>query len=65
MEHFWGVYFGTDKSWRMGQRLFNTLNLTNQDLANEIRGTRLDPFYNNSAEENLDFVGWLTEKLGE
>ena len=31
--------------WREGQAAFNALHEIDPDLANEIRGTRLDPFH--------------------
>ena len=34
--------------WRKGQKAFNDLHQTNPDIANEIRGTLADPFYNDS-----------------
>jgi|SaaInl4_200m_RNA_FD_contig_101_165145_length_1063_multi_4_in_0_out_0_3 hypothetical protein len=44
---------------RYGQALFNILP---KDMANEIRGTALDPFY----EDNLDdFLTWLEGRLIE
>lgn len=38
--------------WRVGQTYFNTLYEMRQHLADEIRGTNLDPFY---ADEQLPF----------
>jgi hypothetical protein len=32
-------------NWRYGQVLFNALYEVDPDLANEIRGTEIDPFY--------------------
>ena len=34
------------KNMRYGQALFNALYILNEELANEIRGTELDPFHN-------------------
>lgn len=33
--------------WRMGQAYFNVLDMVRPELADEIRGTDCDPFYNN------------------
>ena len=37
-----------NKSWRAGQALFNVLDDQHTDIANEIRGSVFDPFYDNS-----------------
>ena len=34
--------------WRRGQTVFNTLYELYPDIADDIRGTQLDPFYNDS-----------------
>jgi hypothetical protein len=34
-------------SWRLGQTMFNVLYEHYPELANNIRGTEADPFYNN------------------
>lgn len=49
--------------WRQGQRLFNALHDTNATLANEVRGTDIDPFYDDS--RCIDFYAWLTEQDGQ
>lgn len=46
--------------WRKGQRLFQALHDTNVTLANEIRGTDIDPFYDDT--RCMDFYAWLTEQ---
>jgi len=42
-------YANTD--WRYGQTMFNVLDEEYPELANEIRGTANDPFYNNDRIE--------------
>lgn len=37
-----------NKTWRAGQGLFNALELIIPEFANDIRGTRIDPFHDNS-----------------
>ena len=50
-------------TWREGQILFNVLYVEYSDLANEIRATEYDPFYQ---EERIPaFWGWLQTKQGE
>jgi hypothetical protein len=36
----------THPEWRVGQRFFNVLHDMDPELANMIRGTLADPFYN-------------------
>ena len=44
-------------SYRNGQALFNVLYDVRPDLAEQVRGTHLDPFYDNGlVGEFLDFV---------
>lgn len=47
--------------WRRGQTYFNVLYDLDPDLANEVRGTEFDPFYNDSICP--DFARWLYEKV--
>ena len=49
--------FVNSREIRFGQALFNVLFEINSDVANEIRGTKYDPFYRN---EN---IGRFTEYL--
>ena len=53
-------------SWRWGQTLFNTLHMHNPAMANEIRGTDLDPYYSapDDATEHA-FWEWLAANLEE
>ena len=39
------AFYAETYGWREGQAAFNALHEVDPDLANEIRGTRLDPFY--------------------
>jgi hypothetical protein len=50
-----------NKTWRAGQGLFNTLEQFNPEIANEIRGTDLDPFYIN--DRIPSFMAWLGERM--
>jgi hypothetical protein len=44
-------------NWRMGQAYFNTLADVRSDLADLVRGSHLDPYYNdNRINEFLAFV---------
>lgn len=46
-----------NKTWRAGQGLFNAIDLVRPDIANKIRGTPVDPFYDNKKiKECLIFV---------
>jgi len=46
---------------RKGQRAFNTLCSLQPRLANEVRGTDIDPFY--SDERLKVFIPWATKQL--
>lgn len=48
---------------RLGQHAFNTLYKHNPDLANKIRGTVSDPFYNDSRLSN--FMGSISAHMSE
>jgi hypothetical protein len=50
-----------NKEWRAGQALFNAISLVAPELANEIRGTELDPFYRN--DKIPACVAWLKVAL--
>lgn len=44
-------------SWRYGQAYFNLLSNHRPDIAEQIRGTKLDPFYKDEVKkETHDFV---------
>ena len=45
--------------WRLGQAAFNTLYWMRPDLSERIRGTVLDPFYDDSLPAS--FCDWLKE----
>lgn len=47
---------------RYGQTLFNVLYNLQPDVANEIRGTRVDPFYANEDDAINDFFAYLYSK---
>ena len=49
--------------WRMGQTYFNVLHEVSPDLANQIRGRSLDPFYNDGAVPA--FLTWLAVRWPE
>ena len=42
------IIYQENSAWRCGQVLFNYLYTVNPDLADKIRGTELDPFYNDA-----------------
>ncbi len=48
------------KDWRKGQIYFNALNVSHPELAEEIRGSKFDPFYKD--EIILDFIEFLKER---
>lgn len=37
-----------NKQWRLGQAMFNTLRIRHPELANHVRASDKDPFYNNT-----------------
>lgn len=43
------VLLAKEKYWRLGQGFFNLLADKYPELSEQIRGTNLDPFYNNKA----------------
>jgi len=49
------------KDYRAGQALFNAIHLVRPDLANKIRATGLDPFYNN--DRIGECATWLKSML--
>ena len=58
------LYMQNNIDMRYGQALFNCLLDRDRTLAEEIRGTRLDPFY--WGKENpttREFLAWVAEKL--
>ena len=46
--------------FRRGQAFFNLLHFYEPDIADEIRGTKLDPFYDDSRLEKL--YNYITEE---
>lgn len=48
--------------WRYGQTLFNVLHEGWPELANEIRGTEIDPFYTDDKDIIARFYEWLISK---
>lgn len=54
-------YYRTYASWRFGQSAFNALYDLHPEIANEVRGTENDPFYNDKVMP--DFWAWLGEKV--
>lgn len=53
--------YKANPSWRMGQTYFNVLMDAAPDLAEEIRGTDLDPFHRD--EVLPSFTLWLQTQL--
>lgn len=52
-------------SWRWGQTLFNTLHMMSPNMANEIRGTDVDPYYAEPGDgREMAFWDWIAERLG-
>lgn len=48
--------------WRYGQVLFNALWAVRPELANKVRGTRLDPFHREREEINPEFWTLIAER---
>jgi hypothetical protein len=48
---------------RRGQNYFNALNDLHHDLANQIRGTDLDPFYDD--KKLASFLEWVGKQMEE
>lgn len=48
--------------WRYGQVLFNALASVRPELAETVRGTKLDPFYRERQEVNPEFWTLLAER---
>jgi hypothetical protein len=56
----------TYPDWRKGQTLFNMLFFHNPGLANQIRGSKMDPFYlNDEPNVCLAFLAYNWEKPTE
>lgn len=49
------------KTWRAGQALFNAIDLVRPDLADQIRGTDLDPFHSHA--KIAATCAWLKQAL--
>ncbi len=47
--------------WREGQCFFNALHTLRPDLANKIRGTRMDPFHDTTV--TVEFFGFVNDAL--
>lgn len=43
-------------NWRVGQTIFNAIMILDSDLANKIRGTRLDPYYKDILISSIEDV---------
>jgi len=54
------ILYGDYYCLRSGQAFFNVLHRDYPELAEEIRGTELDPFYDSG--KNDKFIEWLKEK---
>ena len=48
--------------WRYGQILYNVLSEYRPDLAKQVDGTSLDPFYL-AADQTTPFILWLIDNL--
>lgn len=48
-------------NWRIGQTYFNVLYQLYPDLADEIRGSSIDPFHTNNEEKLYDFFKYITK----
>lgn len=57
-----GHKLAENSEWRLGQTYFNVLHTIAPDLANEIRGTDLDPFYKEGNGYVEEFIEWLETK---
>lgn len=53
--------YADEGCWRMGQTFFNVLNEMYPELAEDIRGTALDPFHNDVIIPA--FVAWVSGRL--
>lgn len=49
--------------WRLGQTYFNVLHTLHPELANEIRGTALDPFHVRDRDMLNAFLGFVWDRL--
>ena len=49
--------------WRWGQVCFNILHIYRPDLANQVRGSRFDPFYVTATDDEryIRFVNFIQE----
>lgn len=56
----WAEYHKANPAQRRGQALFNHLHDVRTDLAERIRGTNLDPFYDDSRLD--DTLTWLHQQ---
>lgn len=51
------------KSWRKGQTYFNVLTKLHPELAEEVRGSKIDPFYND--ERLPEFFKFITNEFND
>ncbi len=49
--------------WRYGQTLFNVLYEMHPEVADEIRGADLDPFYKRDRKDCVDFLHYVNCKI--
>lgn len=57
--------FNAEPDWRLGQSFFNVLREVRPDLAERVRGTKVDPFYvDDKVTDFLNFVGSRWEENG-
>lgn len=57
--------FNAESDWRLGQSFFNVLREVRPDLAERVRGTKVDPFYvDDKVTDFLNFVGSRWEENG-
>lgn len=48
-----------NRNWRLGQTYFNVLYEFRPDLSEQIRATKLDPFYLTESSELLVVLAWI------
>ena len=62
---FVGTELARNSELRLGQTYFNVLHTIAPDLANEIRGTDLDPFHKERDDGIQELIKWLETKKVE
>jgi hypothetical protein len=52
--------------WRVGQCAFNVLVAMHPEVAEQVRGTSLDPFYSTSTKDEryVNFMDFVAENIG-